>query len=125
MKQRFKKIVLYLVAAGVLGCIYAVFVEAAGWALPCLFHSITGLACPGCGVTRMCLSIIHLDFEAAFLSNQMLFLLLPVLFYLFGSYTLGYVKTGRWMQSRVQTVLTYICIGLLLVYFVYRNICTG
>ena len=122
MKQRIKKAGICLVIAVMIGYSYATFVKETGWALPCVIYTITGLKCPGCGVTRMCLSIMHLDFESAFLSNQMLFMLLPVLFFLFGSYTLEYIKAGSWSMSRGKTVLAYICIGLLLLYAVYRNI---
>ncbi|MGL5435839.1 MAG: DUF2752 domain-containing protein [Lachnospiraceae bacterium] len=122
MKQRIKRIGIWLGIAAVTGCTYAAFVTNTGRALPCGIYLITGFKCPGCGVTRMCLSLMQLDFKNAFYSNQMLFVLLPVLSYLFGSYTLRYVKTGRWSLSKGQTVLTYICIVLLLMYAVYRNI---
>lgn len=122
MKQRTKKIGIYLVAAAAIGYIYAIFVKYTGLALPCVFHSITGLECPGCGITRMCVYLLHLDFKNAFYSNQMLFILLPVLAYLFGSYMLSYIRNGCFSMSKKQTVLTYICIGFLLLFAVYRNI---
>ena len=27
--------------------------------IPCLFHSVTDVPCPGCGMTRACLSLTH------------------------------------------------------------------
>ena len=45
--------------------------------IPCPFHFITGLYCPGCGITRMIKSILKLDFYQAFRYNQLLFILLP------------------------------------------------
>lgn len=122
MKQRIKKAGIYLIAAIIIGYTYAIFVNVTGWAIPCVFHRITGLKCPGCGVTRMCLAIIRFDIAEAFRSNQMLFILLPVLLIIFGNYTIGYIKTGRWFLSKGYTALTYICIGLLLLYAVYRNV---
>ena len=44
--------------------------------LPCLFHKFTNLYCPGCGITRMFLSLLKLDFYQAFRYNPLVFLLL-------------------------------------------------
>ena len=44
--------------------------------IPCLFHKITKLYCPGCGVTRMFVSILKLDFKSAFSYNAYVFSLL-------------------------------------------------
>ena len=46
--------------------------------LPCIFHKITGFYCPGCGVTRMLISIFKLEFYQAFRYNVYLFLLLII-----------------------------------------------
>ena len=62
---------LLLGAAGILalGLGYAAFIHLTGWAVPCLFRQVTGLKCPGCGVTSMCLALLRLDFAAAFRWN--------------------------------------------------------
>lgn len=44
--------------------------------VPCLFHELTGLLCPGCGITRMFVSIFKLDFVSAFNYNKLLFIYL-------------------------------------------------
>ncbi len=46
--------------------------------LPCIFHKITGFYCPGCGVTRMLISIFKLEFYQAFRYNIYLFILLII-----------------------------------------------
>ena len=61
------------------GCAYAAFCLLTGFGLPCPFRLVTGLSCPGCGVTRMLLHLLRLDFAAAFRSNAVLLCLLPVL----------------------------------------------
>ena len=43
---------------------------------PCLFHKITGLYCPGCGITRMFISLFKLNFYQAFRYNPFAFILL-------------------------------------------------
>lgn len=47
--------------------------------LPCLFHIITGLYCPGCGAGRASYSILHGRFYAAFRYNPMYVILLRFL----------------------------------------------
>ncbi|HYX69022.1 MAG TPA: DUF2752 domain-containing protein [Terriglobales bacterium] len=44
----------------------------------CLFHSLTGLPCPGCGLTRAFSSLLHGQGAAAFTYHPFVFLLLPL-----------------------------------------------
>lgn len=121
MKKRFLKaagcVVLFLIA----GLGYAAFVQKTGWAIPCLFREVTGYLCPGCGVTRMCLSMLQLDFAAAFSYNPALFLLLPIFAVIFVPYVAGYIRSGKWELSRAQNRMLYVCIAALLVFGVARN----
>lgn len=44
----------------------------------CVFHSLTGLACPGCGSLRAVHSFLNGEFAAAFRLNPLLLTVLPV-----------------------------------------------
>jgi hypothetical protein len=121
MTARKRKVLKLFTIAVAIGCMYTLFVKYTGFAIPCIFYVITDLKCPGCGVTRMCLSLLQLDFVTAFSYNQMLFMLMPVLIFLFGRYTFDYVKGGRWVLAKSSSALLYVCIGLLLLFAVYRN----
>ena len=44
----------------------------------CVFFSITGLQCPGCGITRASHHLLHGRFEEAFRMNPMLFVLIAL-----------------------------------------------
>jgi hypothetical protein len=46
--------------------------------IPCVFHELTGLYCPGCGITRAALSLLRLDVAQAFKYNPLVFVLLPL-----------------------------------------------
>ena len=43
----------------------------------CPIKEITGLYCPGCGITRMLQAILQLNFYQAFRYNPLLFISLP------------------------------------------------
>ncbi|MBK5720471.1 DUF2752 domain-containing protein [Dysgonomonas sp. Marseille-P4677] len=43
----------------------------------CVFHSMTGLDCPGCGSQRAIHHLLHLRIKEAFLSNALLILVIP------------------------------------------------
>lgn len=45
---------------------------------PCYFHKVTGLDCPGCGLTRATYSLLHGRFGDAFRLNPLGLALLPL-----------------------------------------------
>ncbi len=55
-----------------------------GWGVPCPFHAITGLACPGCGMTRALVLVSQLQWGPALRMNPLVFALLG-----FAALTLG------------------------------------
>lgn len=76
-----KKRLLFLVVIAIIlmfifNVYYFIFIKN-GIVIPCIFHEITGFYCPGCGVTRMFLSLIKFDFYQAFRYNQLIFISLP------------------------------------------------
>lgn len=52
----------------------------------CVLRTITGIPCPGCGLTRATLSILRLNFSVAFRYNPMVFVIWPVAFFLLYKY---------------------------------------
>ena len=98
-----------------LGLGYAVFCFLTKWALPCPFRLATGLSCPGCGVTRMCLALLRLDFSAAWRANPGLLALSPLLLGTAAWRAADYVRTGRRMPSQGQSAAIWTLAALLLI----------
>ena len=66
----------------------------------CLFHSLTGWKCAGCGAQRMTHSLLQLDIAEAFRQNALLVLQLPYFALLLAAPLLR----ARW--PRLHTALT-------------------
>jgi hypothetical protein len=66
------------------GLAYALAVPlvfALDWACPIL--ALTGLPCPGCGITRASMALLELDLLTAFNLNQLFFIAPLVLFFVY------------------------------------------
>ena len=48
----------------------------------CLIKSIFGIECWGCGITRAFFSVLYFDFAAAWEYNPLIYILLPLLLWL-------------------------------------------
>ena len=60
----------------------------------CIFHSLTGLYCPGCGSLRATYQLLHGHLRAAFDLNPLFVVMLPVLAYAPASW-LRLLLTGK------------------------------
>ena len=110
-----------LVAFTAAGILYY-FITRLGIAIPCMFHKITGFYCPGCGVSRMCIHLIQLDFYKAFRSNPGVFISLPFLAVLFLMHLHDYIRYNHIPKYKWLTVLEIIDAVILIIFGVLRNI---
>lgn len=120
-RKRLMRILTYVLFVVMAGLLYGIFVEYTGLAIPCLFRRVTGLKCPGCGATGMCIALMHLHFSEAFRCNPVLFVLLPPLAVVFLCGAADYVRYGKWKVKRWQNVVLYIAIALLVAFGIVRN----
>ncbi|MEE3468267.1 MAG: DUF2752 domain-containing protein [Eubacterium sp.] len=119
--QRFKRIIVFIGVACLLGGGYAILCMQ-GIMIPCVFFEVTGLRCPGCGVTHMMLSLIQLDFDGAFHANQALFILLPFFVFFGIKITIRYIRTGSLRLTNAEKIICFIVIVLLLIFAILRNL---
>lgn len=70
----------------------------------CPFAMLTRHPCPGCGLTRATLSLLHGDLHAAAHLHPLVFVITPVIAVAFTYNALAYVRRGDWFASeRVKT----------------------
>ena len=103
---------LYIVY--MIGILYAFIYIKFSIGIPCIFHEITGLYCPGCGATRATISLIKLDFYQAFRYNIIVVISIP----LFIVYLLYKNKT----KKEIPNTILYIYLAALLIFGILRNI---
>lgn len=120
--QRLRRQLTGLLLMVAVGAGYALWVNLTHLSIPCPFHVITGLQCPGCGVTRMCLALLRLDVSGAWKANPVLLLLLPLLGGLLGYRAVVYVRRGSVPTARWETLVWSGMAGVLLLWGVWRNI---
>lgn len=104
----------------VAGVGYSVVLKTWNLSVPCMFRLLTGLKCPGCGITHMLMYLCQGRFSAACRSNQYLFVTLPFL-----SYEVVYALICYlWERhiSRRNSRILYGYIAGLLAFGVLRNL---
>ena len=120
--QRLRRLLTGLLLVAAVGIGYALWVNLTHLSIPCPFHAITGLQCPGCGVTRMCLALLRLDVSGAWQANPVLLLLLPLLGGLLGYRAVVYVRRGSVPTARWETLVWSGMAVVLLLWGIWRNI---
>lgn len=115
-----EKIKLYAAVVAIL-ILYYVWVRITKIAVPCLFHTVTGLYCPGCGITRCILSLAAGDVKMAYHWNPALFWVAPfaladVIWYHYLFFRYGKTK------SRFHSICIGVILVILVVFCILRNI---
>lgn len=88
----------------------------------CLFHSLTGMYCPGCGSLRATYQLLHGDLAAALGLNVLLVAVLPFLCYMPASW-LRMMLTGRgFPELAPPTGITWSLLGVIIAFWVARNV---
>lgn len=122
VKKRLYRVCVAFFLLLLAGILYGSFVRKTGAGIPCMFHLITGLKCPGCGVTRMAVALLQLDFAGAFKANPAVLMLSPALLAVFIKALIDYVKTGRQIMGAAQNTVLWISVALLVTYGILRNL---
>lgn len=123
MKERLYKTLKPIFLLLLIGGIYVVLIYTTGFKIPCPIKFATGLDCPGCGVSRVILSYLKLDFKTAFYTNPVITVILPILFVDFIYHKYHYVVHDNKKDfNKLENIVLYIMIGALILYAVIKNI---
>ncbi|HSU65412.1 MAG TPA: DUF2752 domain-containing protein [Tepidisphaeraceae bacterium] len=118
-----------LTALGTAGVLILFFHDPASlesrWFPPCLFHSLTGWYCPGCGSTRAAYHLLHGHLAAAFRLNPLMVLCVPYFAYAYLTFAWHVIfPAARPHASRGPAGAHWIWsfLALVLLYWVARNV---
>lgn len=76
----------------------------------CPIKFISGISCPGCGMTRACLSALHFDFAEAFLFHP--------LFWVIPCYIIGYCFREKIPKKVINILNVIVIIAFIGVYLI-------
>ena len=118
-----KKNKLIIITACIVACGGLLFVLAKlGLPVPCLFHKITGLLCPGCGNTRAVLSLLQLNFSEMLRYNLLFPLEAWYLLWVYFWAARNCLKTGHFFYKQPLPVIDWFFLIVLLLWWILRNI---
>lgn len=121
-KHRLKRLIVFLCLMIFIGIQYMLIWQLSGIGFPCVFYKLSGLHCPGCGISRMLISLLRFDLYAAFQYNAGILTALPALAVLFIQICIHYVKKGNLLLSKKQEFLAIAIVIWLLLFWILRNI---
>lgn len=91
--------------------------------MPCLFNLITGIKCPGCGMTRAAHYLVTGDILKAEWYNAMILPLIAVILYAVYKYFRYLLKDEEVLDKHMENVLK-VFLAMLIIFAVVRNLTT-
>ena len=122
MRARLRRVLLCTAIALFFGLGYALWIKTVGFGIPCMLNLLTGLECPSCGISRMCMALLGLRFAEAFAYNPAIFCLLPLGIAVAGAWTVRYVRSGDVRLRKWMTASVFFMIFVLILFGILRNL---
>ena len=120
MRNRYIRFSIFIIAAGAILLLYF-FVEPKNGNLPkCIFHELTGLYCPGCGVQRSFHALLNGHILTAIDYNLMFILFLPLIIYFILAFALR--KKHAATSFIYKPVFSFTVLIVVVSFWVLRNI---
>lgn len=121
-RKRYAKLIGCTALALAAGVVLAFFLCSGRFHFFCVFNYLTHLRCPGCGNTRAALSLLRLDFAAAFRFNALFPLEFFYIAWVYSFSAASYIKNGKFRYVSPCGALDIAVLAVILVWFVVRNI---
>jgi hypothetical protein len=87
----------------------------------CPFRLVTGFQCPGCGSTRACHYLLHLDLIGAFKLNPLLVLTLPFIVYGLLGYTRSALSGQPQRRVFIPPLYLWGWLVVMILFWIFRN----
>lgn len=121
--KKLKKTLISIVLFIILISIYKIINKKYNIGIPCIFHEITNLYCPGCGITRALFAIMDLDIKTAMHCNLLIFILFPFLLIYMINYIYISIKNINKDPSKIINKKTwYLLLFITVLFGILRNI---
>jgi hypothetical protein len=118
-----KRLLIGLAVIVILVLLYWINPTESAFAPKCIFHSLTGLSCPGCGMQRFLHAFLHGRFAEAISYNYLLIIFIPyIILYGFGELVLTGETQKRWKYILEGRAVTLTMVILAPAWFIVRNI---
>ena len=119
--QKYKSKIISISIIFFIGILYLIIMRTTPFRIPCMFNKITGLACPGCGISHFCVKVSHFDFKGAAKENLGITILLPIwgLFIILKLTTKSSIFKRNGILEKVLAALS--CI-FLIIFGILRNL---
>lgn len=82
----------------------------------CPFHEYLHIKCPGCGGRDMILHLLHFEFYEAFMSNQLLFIALPI------GIILLFIKYILKKDIKINIYIYFLLMIITIIFAILRNV---
>ncbi len=94
-----KKILFFLMAIYCFGGLYLLFYDKLPFHFPCIFKTLTGYPCPGCGMTRATVALSKGDFLGAVHQNFLVFVLIAFFLFLTVAVVVDLIKKTKYTEK--------------------------
>ena len=109
--KKYRNTILLVVA------VVAIYAVMFAFGITCPIKYLTGISCPGCGMSRACVSALRLDFASAFCYHP-LWIILP-----FAAALLILFRVMK--KSKLFDITLYVCAAVMFCVWLYRMIFAG
>ena len=122
MDKRLKNVILTSIGIVIFTLVYWFVNKNFNIGIPCVFHEVTGLYCPGCGLTRMIFCLLSFDFYHAFRNNMLMFILFPFFIVCIIDYIISYLKYKKPLIYKIKQRYWIILLVIAVIFGIVRNI---
>lgn len=121
-RKRIRRVIVTLAVAGIILLAYAAFYAGTGLAVPCVFRELTGLRCPGCGISTFSVLLLKRQWKAALAQNYMAPWIYLYLLWVVWDFCRRYIKSGETTLMPQPELLNVSFLVLVVAWWCLRNI---